>query len=57
MSANPRIEARNARAKLSPAGVPAEKAAPPKAPEVPAAPIPAADAAHEPDAPRRRKKG
>lgn len=56
MSNNPRIQARNARANLTPAGVTAETAAPPKAPE-PAAPILAAEAADKPKRARRPKEG
>jgi hypothetical protein len=55
MSANPRMQARNARANLTPAGVPAEMAAPQKAPE-PAAPILAAEAADKPKRARRPKE-
>jgi len=62
MSTNPRMQSRNARANLTPAGVPAETAAPLKAPE-PAAPTLTADAADEPtpaplaSTPRKGKKG
>ena len=53
MSINPRLTARLERAKLTPAGVPAEKAAPLKASE-PAAPIqPAPELASVPKARRR----
>ncbi len=56
MSTNPRMQARNARANLTPAGVPAETAAPLKAPE-PAAPTLAAEAADKPKRARRPKEG